>query len=574
MKIPIQAFQRKRALINQLDQEFSLWRPHFQEIASLLLPRRYAWLHDSGGSAVPETANGIAVAVNNAGAVAGKRNSAILDPTGTIAARTLANGLMNGITSPARPWFRLRLTEFPTDTDEYPKEYRVWLEECARRMHVIMAESNFYTSIGMLYLELVGFGTGAILIYEDFDEIIRCYNSPMGEYRLIQDNRRMVMGYSRRINMTVLQTVEEFGIENVSPQTALVYKAGGAGLLRTVPINHLIEKNNLDDPAAIDKKFAFREFYWEAGHHTDGTMLRIKGFFEKPLIAPRWELLGNDTYGTSPTMDALPEIKQLQLETKQKGQGLDKLIRPPIVADAMLKTQPTALLPGGVSYVPSSSTVGAKPIYTVQLPLDAMTMDIMKLQERIKIIYYNNLFRNVSDLDTVRSAAEIYERKAEDMILLGAVLERFENEALDPVIIRVFNIAKRKGLLPDPPAGLDDSTIDIQYVSVLSDAQRAVTTSSIERFMQVIGQLAAAVPEVLRIPDYDQLVREYASRLNVPASVLKSREQVKEELAGEQELVQAQQAALVGKDLTGAAKNLSDTDVGGGANALQALMGG
>lgn len=570
-KISTAAFLQKQQLMTQLDMDFSQWRPYFEEIATFLLPRRYVWLSSTPGAVGVE---GAGLAVNStAQAVVNNKNSRILDPTGTIAARTLANGLMNGITSPARPWFRLRLTSFPQNDEEYPKPYLIWLEECARRMHLVLAESNFYTAVGMMYLELAGFGTGAILIYEDFEEVIRCYNSPMGEYRLIQDNRRMVEGYARTFTMTVRQTVQEFGIENVCEQTRIKHAAGGSQLLQNVTICHLIEQNNQDDPAAISKQFRYREFYWEKTE-TSGQMLRIKGYKEKPIIAPRWELMGNDTYGTSPSMDALPEIKQLQLETKQKGQALDKMIRPPIVADVALRNSPTALLPGGVSYVPSSSSVGAKAVYQVNPPLQDMTMDIMKLQERIKIIFYNHLFRNVSELSTVRSAAEIYERKAEDMVLLGPILERFENEALDPAIIRVFNIMKRKKLLPAAPEGLDDSLIDIQYVSVLSDAQRAVTTGSIERFMQVIGQLAAAVPDILLIPDYDELVREYAGRLNVPARILKAREQVLAERQAQQEQLQAQQAALVGNDLTSAAKNLSATDVGGGQNAIQALLGG
>lgn len=573
MKISEAAFVQKRALLNQLDMEFAQWRPHFEEIATFLLPRRYSWLANST-AAVPLNGNGIAVSGEKTAGAKNNQSSRILDPTGTIAARTLANGLMNGITSPARPWFRLRLAEFGNDIEGYPKPFKIWLEEVARRMLVIMGESNFYTAMGMLYLELAGFGTSAIIIYEDFEQVIRCYNSPMGEYRLMQDNRRMVSGYARTMNMSVKQTVQEFGIDNVSEQTRIAYKAGGAQLLQSVAIAHLIEENNQDDPTAIHPSFKFREFYWERSHQTKGEMLRIKGYHEKPIIAPRWELMGNDTYGTSPSMDALPEIKQLQLETKQKGQALDKMIRPPIVADVALRNQPTALLPGGISYVPSASSVGAKAIYTVNPPLQDMTMDMMKLQERIKIIYYNHLFRNVSELDTVRSAAEIYERKAEDMIQLGPIYERFENEALDPAVNRVFNIMLRKELLPPLPEGLDTGTINIQYVSVLADAQRSVTTGSIERFMQVVGQLAAAVPEVLKIPDYDALVREYASRLNVPSMVIKSRQEVQQELEEEKKQIAAQQAALVGGELTNAAKNLSQTDVGGGQNAMQALLGG
>jgi hypothetical protein len=40
--------------------------------------------------------------------------ASILDSTGTKALRTLASGMHSGITSPARPWFRLGTTSIPS----------------------------------------------------------------------------------------------------------------------------------------------------------------------------------------------------------------------------------------------------------------------------------------------------------------------------------------------------------------------------------------------------------------------------------------------------------------------------
>lgn len=562
MKIPEASFKLRQALVKQLDLEFtSGWEALFREIAEYIMPRRYDWLGSAttiGGGKTPQ-----------------KRNSKILNPAATIAARTTANGLMNGITSPARPWFRLRSTTvIPGQPNEAPQPHLVWFEECARRMHLVLSESNFYTAMGMIYLDLVVFGTGVMLCYEDFEDVVRFYVSPMGEYRIAQDARRVVNVFTRTISMTVQQVVQQFGLEACSPQTQADYKRGGPDLVKTIYVCHLVEENRQDDALRLNPRFRYRELYWERDNQTDGSLLALAGYADNPLIAPRWELMANDPYGTSPTLDALPDIKQLQFEVKQKSQGLHKQIAPPIVADVALRTNPTALLPNGISYVPSSSAVGAKPLLQLNLPMQDMNASIMELQERIGVIYYNHLFRNVSGLNTVRSAAEIYERKAEDMILLGPILERFENEALNPVIRRVFNIMLRKGLLPPPPPDLDVDTLDIQYISVLSDAQRAATTGSMERFAQVIGQLAAIAPDVLQIPDFIEFTREYASRLNVPAVVVKSRERVEQEQAARQELEQAQQAALVGSELTNAAKNLSQTDVGGGQNAIQALLGG
>ena len=113
-----------------------------------------------------------------------------------------------------------------------------------------------------------------------------------------------------------------------------------------------------------------------------------------------------------------------------------------------------------------------------------------------------------------------------------------------------------------------------EYVSILSDAQRAVGTATIERFLQVIGNIVPVFPEVKATPNIDELIRDYADRLNVPGKALNPREVKEQILQQGQELEQTREAALVGGELTNAARNLSETNVGGGQNALQALLGG
>lgn len=553
-KITPTELQQKAASLAAMDSEFQDWKPFFSELAQFILPRRYTWLHESR-SAKGETAK--------------KRQEYILDGTATTAVRVLAAGMLNGITSPARPWLRLRFSNFTSDQTNV--EAQRWLDETVRRMLVVMAESNFYNSMAMLYLDLPIFGTAGMLIYEDYDEVIRCYNLACGEYRIGQNARKVVDRVGRFYEQTVAQLEQRFGLERLSPQTKEKFQRGGASLLEPVQCCHLIEPND-DRPGALPRQFAYREYYWEQSRN-DGGMLEIAGYRDNPGLFPRWELQGNDTYGTSPGMEALPDIKQLQQETKNKGMGLDYMVRPPIVADIALQGRPSALVPRGITYVPSHSQVGAKPVYTVNPPIGEMRMDIRDIQLRIKEIFHNDLFSMISQLETVRTATEIDARREEKLIKLGAVLQRFENEALDPGIKRVFAIMQRKGLLPDPPAGYENQPVEVDYVSILSDAQRAVGTASTERFLQVLGNLAGTVPDVLQIPDFDGLLRDYADRIGVPAVGIKPREQVAAEAAARADAAAAQQAALVGNDLTNAAKNLSETDLGGGQNALQALLG-
>ena len=559
--LPPGQFDRLQQSLAAMDADYNDWRPHHQEVARYILPRRYSWLY-ANSSAL----GGAAARAQNAQ----RRNEFILDGTATRAVQILAAGMMNGITSPVRPWFELRIKGFKVDELDIPMK-RV-LEENQRRLSTVLNESNFYSSVAMNYLDMCAFGTAGCLLYEDFDDVVRFYPMACGEYRLTQDDRKVVNGCGRSITMTVAQVVSRFGLEAVSARLRDEFNRGGAALQMPVSVSHLIEPND-DRPGALAAKFKFREYYWETSSQ-EHQLLSIAGFHEMPGIFPRWMLIGNDTYGTSPSMDALADIIQLQHMTKRTAQSLDYMVQPPMIADAALQNRASAFLPRSVTYVPSSSSVGAKPAYQINPPIAELAASMRDLQTRIKEFYHNDLFQMISQLETVRTATEIDARREEKLVMLGPVYQRFEHEALDPMIRRVYSIMERKQLLAAPPPGYEGLEIEIQYVSVIADAQRAVGTGSIERFFQLMGQLTPAVPDIASIPDYHTLIREYANELNVPALGIRS----KEEIAAEQEqkvaLQQAQQAALVGEQLTKAGANLAGADIGGGQNALQALLGG
>jgi hypothetical protein len=180
----------------------------------------------------------------------------------------------------------------------------------------------------------------------------------------------------------------------------------------------------------------------------------------------------------------------------------------------------------------------------------------------------------ISQLDTVRSATEVDARVEEKLVLLGPVLERFENEALDPALQRIFSIMLRKGLLRPPPAEVAEAAIEVQYVSVLSDAQRAVGAAPIERYMAFIGSLVAIFPGIRNVPNIVEIALEYANRLGVPARGNNTRDEIAEATANEEQQQALAQSAQIAPDLAGAAKTLSETQVGGGADALSRVLGG
>jgi hypothetical protein len=547
------------------------WWVHARELADFLLPRRYKWLITPN-----QMTRGSPI------------NQHILDSTGTLAARNLASGMMSGISSPTRPWFRLKIGRIDS-TQTSP--ISLWLAECERLMMMVFQESNFYNSIAVVYYDLVIFGTAVMLIYEDFDNVIHCYNPCFGEYYVDNNGKFQPVIFFREFTLTVDQVVNQFGYENCSVQVKSLYDEGKAGLTREIIVAHAIEPNDDHRKFDIPENFKFREVYWEWGGSASPQggisyapgFLRKRGFYEAPHIAVRWDLVSNDAYGRSPGMDALPDVKQLQQEVRRKAQAIDKSVNPPMVADIQLKNQPASLLPGGTTYIAgmmASTSPGFAPAYGNWRPdIGAISEDLNEIRARIKTTFFNDLFQVISQFQTRSnvSATEIDARRSEAMIMIGPVLERIQYELLDPIIDRTFAVMSRARVLPPPPPEIAGQNIDIEYVSMLLTAQLSAATSGIERTLQVAGGLVGVDPSIMDNIDIDFTIAKYSTLMNNDPRMIRSPEQLQQlRKARQEQAQQAQQAAQAeqASKLAAGAKNLSETDVGGGANALQAMMGG
>lgn len=542
------------------------WWTHWRELADYELPRRYRWLvtpnMQSRGSPI---------------------NGHILDSTGTLAARYCSAGIMTGVTNPTRTWFRLKVGDLDSEGTTNPTS--LWLYQCVKLLERIFQESNFYNSVAILYFDLVVFGTASMLIYEDYDNVILCFNPCLGEFYLENDAANNPATFAREFTYTVGQCVEEFGVENCSADVQQAWYEGGNNLSREIVVAHLIEPNNDHDRYGIPSSFKFRELYWQWGGSAspqNGSsyqgFLRKRGFHEAPHIPVRWDLVSNDAYGRSPGMDALPDVKQLQLEVRRKAQAIDKMVNPPMIADIQLKNQPASLLPGGVTYIAgvmSAQKPGFAPVYQVNPPVAEISEDLNEVRQRIKETFYVPLFQTISQFETRSnvSATEIDARRAESLVMLGPVLERLQTELLSPVIERTFAIAARAGILPPPPPEIQGNHIKIEYSSMLEQAQSAAASAGIERIFAVMGNLAGIDPAVVDNVDIDYGLDKMSSLLNNDPKLIRSPEELKQIRAMRQQQQAAQQQAEMAEKLAAGAKTLSETDVGGGKSALAQMSG-
>ena len=147
----------------------------------------------------------------------------IINETPTLAARTLSAGLMAGLTSPARPWFRLSIRDLDV-SDNTP--VRLWLDEVTKRMLTVLSQSNAYNALHVIYEELGVFGTGCVLIEEDYEDVIRCQTLTAGEYYLASSGRNQIDTLYREYVLTVAAACGTIRQGTCSPGVQSLWESG------------------------------------------------------------------------------------------------------------------------------------------------------------------------------------------------------------------------------------------------------------------------------------------------------------------------------------------------------------
>jgi len=137
------------------------------------------------------------------------------------------------------------------------------------------------------------------------------------------------------------------------------------------------------------------------------------------------------------------------------------------------------------------------------------------------------------------------------------VLERLHNELLDPLIEMTFSRMIEAGVVPPPPEELQGMDISVEFVSMLAQAQRAIATNGIDRFVGNLGAVAGFKPDVLDKFNSDEWADAYSDMLGVdPKLIIPNdkvaiiRKQRAEAQAAQAQAQTMQQGAQVAKDLS------------------------
>lgn len=561
-------FERLRG---QLQTERSTFLSHWSDLGRFILPRRPRfWTSDVDRG--------------------NRRNNSIIDSTGGLAARTLRSGMMSGITSPARPWFRLTTPD--PDLSEFDP-VKEWLYTVDLRMSEVFLRSNLYNSLPTVYGDMGVFATAAMIVEEDYDHVIRTYPFPIGSYFLINDARLKVRGFLRDFRLTVRQIVEKFGTTQGSSDidwtniSGLVKSQWDSGSTEAwMEVSHVIIQNPEWDPRKSQSKYKrYRSAYWERGATTgaaqmnvvsgDGKLLSDKGYDYFPVLAPRWEITGEDVYGTyCPGMEALGDIMQLQMMERRGMQALEKSINPPMVAPGSLRAQKATILPGDITYLDTrEGQQKFEPAYLINPNFQQLENKEMQIRQRISKCFFEDLFLMLAQSDRREiTAREVDERHEEKLLALGPVLEQLNQDLLDPLIELTFDIMVRQGMIPPAPEELHGMPLRVEYTSIMAQAQKLLGIAGVERFAGFVGQIVNVTKDMSALDkvDIDEMIDKYGDMTAIPPGIVRDQEKVQAIRDQRAQAQQAQAQAEKAQMAADAAKKLSEADLSGD-NALTRL---
>jgi hypothetical protein len=392
--------------------------------------------------------------------------------------------------------------------------------------------------------------------------------------------------------MSVRQVVERFGrlkesgqIDWTNISDSVKTRWQNAEYETWIDLAHHLSPNPDYNPKKLLSRYKkFYSCYYEIGM-TNGTntsnqsvpgekLLSEKGYDFFPVLCPRWETTGEDSYGTScPGMESVGANLALQLMHKRKAEAIEKMVRPPLKGPTSLRTSRVSQIPGDVTYTDERSDQGGlKPIYEVSPRIQELVMDIQEHQSQIKRAFYEDLFLMLSTSDRRDfTAREIDERHEEKLLALGPVLEQLNQDLFDPLIDNTFDIMMARNLIPDPPPELHGQTLKVEYTSIMAQAQKMVGIAGIERFFNFAGRVIQVSPQSAAKLDLDQALDIYGDMTSVPPGLIVPDDKVAQIRQQQAQQAQAQQKMAAIQQGAGAAKDLSQADLGGD-NALSQLM--
>ncbi len=513
---------------DQLIKRRAPWESHWQEVAEFVFPR--------GADFNREWTQGQ------------KRTHRQYDAFGGAALNRFASALESGLVPRQSIW--ARLTTGDDHLDETP-EIKRYLEELNRLMfHMRYAPAaNFASQLNECFYSLGAFGTSVMYVFEREDGGTGYRAVHLGDVYIAENQHGIIDVVHRVIEPTTRQAVQRFG-DDTPPRIRAAYDRGDYE--DTHKIIHCVKPSEDYNSDYLDnRQFPVAEAWV---YEPDELVVREGGFYEMPYLVSRYVTSPRETYGRSPAMMVLPDIKSANEVRRITLDAAALAIDPPwlLPHDNVLgdfSAEHGARNYGGVDEQGNQLVVpmitGAKPEIG-----EAMLADLHNtIDDAFLGIYFRVLLEHPQM--TATQAMLIAQQQGQ---MAQPMIGRQQTEFLGPMIKRESGVLHRQGRAPEPPEELveylleEQESLSVKYESPMVLAARQEEGIAILRTIEQLAPLVANLPpeegsKVYRRFNKDKTVERLSMLNGVPMDVLYTDEELEEMDEAEQQQRQAAEAA-------------------------------
>jgi Bacteriophage head to tail connecting protein len=483
-------------------------------------------------------------------------NERLYDGTAPWANEQLAAGLHSFATSPTKRWFKVRAKDQSLNEDD---EVRAWLDDCSDRMYALFNndKTQFNPQVHEMYLDLGALGTGVFFMEEVNDPRLppmRFCTYHLGETLLQENQHGKIDTYFREFKMTARNAAAQFGQKTPAKIVKDLEKNPWAEhkFIHTIAPND--DFKQMLPSFGSNKPFVSVYVYAE-----EPATLRVGGFNRFPILAPRWSKVSGETYGRSPAMTCLPDIKMVNVMAKTIIIAAQKVVDPPLMLPDEGFMLPIKTSPGGLNYYDSSLNPDHKIV-----PLETRgRIDVgEKLIESRRAHIVRSFYIDMMQLQEgpQMTATEVVQRNEDKMRLMAPMIGRVQSEFLNELIEYTFHVMYSRGLFREIPRQLRAAELEIDYVSPVARAQKMSQLFGFQRMMETLTMVAQVKPAVMDRINEDQVPVLYGDLLDVPTKLLRSDKEVAKIRQDQAEAAQAQQEAALLEQTAGAAADVAKAD--------------
>jgi hypothetical protein len=437
------------------------------------------------------------------GAPGERKADRLFDGTAADAVEQLAASLLAQLTPPWSRWFGL--APGPDLSDAERDAIAPVLERAGAILQSHFDRSNFAVEMHQCYLDLITAGTACLLFEESAPGDLSGFRFaavPLAEAVLEEGADGRLDGTFRRSEMTQAQIALRF------PDADLPDELRRAAEQNPQTRFAVVEAVLPDGPG-------FRYAVILDAGPTPTAPLAEGRFARSPFINFRWLKAPGETYGRSPVMKTLPDIKTVNkvVELVLKNASIAVTGIWQADDDGVLNPAAIRLVPGTI--IPKA--VGSAGLTPLANPgrFDVSQLVLDDLRRRIRHALLVDRLGPVTDARM--TATEVMERSAEMARLLGATYGRLQSELLTPLVLRAVAILRRRGEIPD--LAVDGRLIELQYRSPLAQAQAQRDVQATLRWLDVAAGLG---PEGAATIDVAAAARWLARSFGVPGELIRT----------------------------------------------------